>query len=208
MRQCVTCHQYVTSSPRPDLDHQAGAPGKNCTLPHHPSPCSYVDPDSGRKCDYVYPNSSQDHLQDQGSSLPDAALLPRQIQTLHQERAEQQHQLELLQMSNPNLQETQNRFLSENFPASSSSFSTATTNTVTSTSPTPSMGTGFSTSFSTTPSLLPQNLMSAASSLISSNAPPVSVPHSIPGYVGPTIPQMRADPQLNQLGNQVLSVLM
>ena len=209
MRQCVKCHRYVTSPPRPDLDHQAGAPGKNCLLPHHPSPCSYIDQKTGNPCDYIYPDTLQQEQQEQDViSSPDAASLQQQIHNLRQERAEQQHQLQLLQTTNRNLQQTQNHLLSQNFAAPSSSFSTLTTNTITSTSPTPSMGTGFSQSFSTTPSLLPQSLMSAASSLISSNAPPASVPHSIPGYTGPTIPQLRSDPGTNQMANQLFSVLM
>ena len=69
---------------------------------------------------------------------------------------------------------------------------------------------GFSQS-SVTPSMsfpIPSVIPSAATALAASNSVPPPQPSSIPGYSGPTIPQLRSDPQVNGLANQVFQVLL
>ena len=55
---------------------------------------------------------------------------------------------------------------------------------------------------------IPSVLPSAASALAASNTAPASQATSIPGYGGPNIPQLRSNPQVNDLANQVFSVLL
>ena len=54
MRQCSVCHLYVTGAPQAHLSHGAAPAGPGCTLPHHPSPCPWVDDRTGRPCQYVH----------------------------------------------------------------------------------------------------------------------------------------------------------
>ena len=113
-----------------------------------------------------------------------------------------------------------------NNPFSSSSMVTTTTSSFSSLSQRPLMGTGFSSSFGlATPSSgvsvsgstslfgdfvssAPLNsLAGAAQSLAQLNAPPRSLPHSIAGYSGPTIPEMRQNPALSASAQEVLNYL-
>ena len=71
------------------------------------------------------------------------------------------------------------------------------------------MGTGYSTAWPGMVSGIPPNLAGAVSSHVVNNAPRVSeIPRNIPGYTGPTIPDLRTDPQVNNLAQQVMSVLL
>ena len=70
---------------------------------------------------------------------------------------------------------------------------------------------GFSTSFGVpTPSLAGgsfPSISAAASNLAHANVVPQSMPHVIPGYSGPTVPDLRANPQVNSVAQQVLGYL-
>ena len=56
MRLCSVCHRYLTltGAPTNALGHGEVAPGEKCTLPHHPSPCPWVDR-LGQPCTYQHP---------------------------------------------------------------------------------------------------------------------------------------------------------
>ena len=51
VRQCVVCHKFITGAPHPDLGHQDGPAGPECSLRHHPLPCPYVS-EKGVPCSY------------------------------------------------------------------------------------------------------------------------------------------------------------
>ena len=55
---------------------------------------------------------------------------------------------------------------------------------------------------------LPPSIPAAASSLMAANTPSSSVPSSIPGYTGPTIPDLRTDGHANSLASQVFSIIL
>ena len=76
---------------------------------------------------------------------------------------------------------------------------------------TPRMGTGYSASFSSplTSSVMsssfPLSVPAAVAALVASNSTPASQPASIYGYNGPTIPELRSEPQVNAMASHYLS---
>ena len=84
-----------------------------------------------------------------------------------------------------------------------------TTTTTTTAMTAPRMGIGYSTGWSGVVSSLPPNIAGAVASHVTNNAPRAAdVPRSIAGYSGPTIPDLRTDPHVNNLANQVMAVLL
>ena len=51
MRQCITCHRFVTGAVDASVDHSEGASGPLCALSHHPNPCPFFDR-HGNPCQY------------------------------------------------------------------------------------------------------------------------------------------------------------
>ena len=148
-----------------------------------------------------------------------ATSIPEQLAQLMREKEAVEREAELLKMANNNLRESHQRLNQEmmqlsssSVPSSISSTTTTVTSSFSSLSSRPLMGTGFSAGFGvtvTSPSVsasgLPSSLAGAAQTLSQLNAPPVSVPHTIPGYGGPLIPELRGIPEVNQFTQQVLN---
>ena len=70
MRLCPGCHLYVTGAPSAELAHGEVPPGVKCNLPHHPSPCPWVDR-NGQPCTYQHPPPAPP-----SGSLPPLPLSP------------------------------------------------------------------------------------------------------------------------------------
>ena len=218
--QCPKCHRFLTGASSPEVGHQGTPGGSVCSLPHHPEPCTFSD-DSGAICTFYESCSMEDDaVVTAATGGLEAAQLQQQLVQLQQEKEAESRRANLLQLSNTNLQQTQARLQAEvsqlgvfSSIASGSFPPTTTTTTVTPSTTAPRMGTGFSQSFSS-PSLysgvshFPSSLNSAAASLVASNATPNPPPSSIYGYTGPTLPELRSNPQTSDLASQVFSVLM
>ena len=166
VRLCVNCHRYITGAPDPSVDHSGGAPGTQCSLPHHPQPCPGTDR-RGHDCQYEESrdddlgvrllDDERDDLGTGGPGLvssqgPEVNPLQALVDQLQRERDEERRQVELLQMRNNNLQNSQSA-LSQQLLSQQGMFagtvvsSSATLSTSTSTttiSGTPRMGTGYS----------------------------------------------------------------
>ena len=164
VRQCVSCHKFVTGAPHPDVGHQDGPAGPECNLPHHPPPCPWVNDRTGQPCSYIPPSapSLSSTVSPSVSTAPvtitetpvgGVLSLPEQMAQLRREREEEARRVELLTMANNNLRESQARMsqqlqLQQYSPAVSiSSTATTTTSSLSSISRRPSMGIGFSSSF-------------------------------------------------------------
>ena len=228
--QCLKCHRWLTGSPTPEVGHQGQAGGTVCSLTHHPSPCPFKD-ENGVLCSFYEQQQYEEnaaaaaataaaHSSDVLTAAPPVSShteaaqlhLQQQLLQMQQERDAERRQVELLQMSNHNLRETQARL--GQLPVMSSSLTT-TTSTVSSSFCARMMGTGFSQSlvtpspsFASSISSFPASLHSAASALAAGNVPPPPPPATIYGYQGPSIPQLRSDPNVSGLANQVVSLLM
>ena len=247
VRQCISCHRYLTGAPRPDLGHGDAPSGPECSLPHHPSPCPWVGP-RGQPCPYIPPSA----LPPPPVSAPSASasstapvtttvsntetpsgehLLLQELQQLRREREEEARRVEQLTLANSNLRESQARLSVENSQLRSvsssmpqvlsslsttsvSSTSTTATTTTSSLFSRPSMGVGYSAGFggvipsvSAGVSSVSVPLAGAAQALAARNIAQQQPPHSIPGYGGPSIPDLRSIPQVNALAQQFLGLV-
>ena len=209
--QCTHCHRFLTGAPSPEVGHQGVPGGSICPLQHHPNPCPWTADSgtgAGAGCDY-YANIVDTGEDDE---VDEVAQLRLQLQHAQSEIDDGRRQVQLLQLANTNLTDTHSRL---------ASVATATTTTTTTTSTTvtgvftaPLMGTGYSASLATPSSSLgmangstPAHLSAAAASLVAGNSTPASQPTSIYGYGGPTIPELRGDPNVSSLAHQVFSLL-
>ena len=235
--QCTKCHRFLTGASSPEVGHLGAPGGSVCSLSHHPEPCSYTDEDGAICTFYESIRLDEDSAASSAASAmvsvattavsagdsPDVVLLQQQLHQLQQEKEAERRRANLLQLSNSNLQQVQARLQAEvSLWGSSPSMTTGTsfppattTTTVTPSAFVPRMGTGFSQTFSSpSPSLqsgvstVPTVLNSAAASLAASNVSPPPPPSSIHGYNGPTLPDMRSNPQMNELANQVFSLIL
>ena len=256
VRQCGTCHRFITGAPRPELGHQDGPAGPECSLPHHPQPCPWVSDRTGQPCSYVpapplllppLTTTSTVSATTSPATISETLVgatsssVPDELARLRREKEEAERNAELLRVANRNLQASQQHLLQQQSALSVPFSSSTTTTTATSTfssllSSRPAMGIGYSSGFGVTapsslislagapsiasagvpsiasagvPSIasagIPSQLMGAAQNLSQLNAPPSSVPHSIPGYGGPLIPELRAIPDVNAFTQQVLN---
>ena len=144
----------------------------------------------------------------------------QQLEDMRREKEEQERRAEQLAVANANLLHNQQQLSQEvlrqrvSIPLSSSSTSTTTTATFSSLSSRPIMGTGFSSSFgtvtssavvtSTSAASVGSGLAAAAQTLSQLNTPASGVAPVIPGYSGPTIPDLRALTEVNNLAQQLL----
>ena len=125
-RQCISCHRFITSPPRPELGHGDAPSGPECSLPHHPSPCPWVGP-RGQPCPYISPPAVQ---QTPPVSAPPISvsssasvtstvtttetpsgdnLLLQELQQLRREKEEEARRVEMLELVNSNLRDSQAR---------------------------------------------------------------------------------------------------
>ena len=243
VRQCATCHRFITGAPSPELGHEDGIAGPNCVLPHHPLPCPWVDR-NGQPCSQlqlpsVLPLATQaaSHTstssEAQGGAPGGDQTVLQQLEAMRREKEEQARRLEQLSIANANLRSNQS-ILSQELskhsgitPSSIFFTSTTTTTTFSSFSGRPLMGTGYSTSFGMStsssgvsvagnlassvgpmarPSGYGANLASAASALSQMNAhsQASSLPQTLQGYGGPTIPDLRNNAEVSDITQQVL----
>ena len=136
--------------------------------------------------------------------------LQQQLEKLQKEKEEADRNADLLRLSVRNLQEGQVRLHQENLhlrttpttlaftPTTTVTLTPTTTTTSLSTSSSASMGFGYSSQFGV-PSVssfvggsssVPGYLVSAASNLVHNNSASTSTPSSIPGYSGPSLPEI------------------
>ena len=120
MRQCVTCHRFVTGAPDPSVDHTEGTSGPLCVLSHHPPPCPMVDR-HGNPCTYHAIAESAAaalaaHVPDSApgpgcshGTPEDVTLLRQQLEELQRERDEEKRRAEMLELANSNLQDSHQR---------------------------------------------------------------------------------------------------
>ena len=224
-RQCISCHRYITSPPQANLHHHGGPPGPECSLPHHPAPCSWIGP-RGQPCPYVHPPPVTTSplpplpLSPPAPSTQGDLLLMQQLEQLRREKEDSDRRAELLQVANNNLRANQlllaQQQVSSSLPISSvSSTATTTTSSFSSLSSRPAMGTGFSVGFGTTTmassvasASVAASLTGAAQSLAARNLVTPSKSHSIPaGYSGPTVPDLRLDAETAAVAQRVLVYL-
>ena len=219
VRRCQTCHRFVTGAPDSSLDHGGVPSGSACSLDHHPSPCNSEDL-HGQPCTHYEGAQGQYGASRSADNSLDAVSLQQRIEQLEREREEESRRADLLQMANNNLRDSQARLHQTNLqlssnPVVSSPATTMVTATTTSVTTAPRMGIGYSTGWaglvSSVPTLssIPPTLAGAAANHVVSNRQQVGVGHqTIPGYSGQTIPELRSDPQVNAVAQQVMSMLM
>ena len=219
VRRCTTCHRYVTGAPTPDLDHGGVGSGPDCTLEHHTASCDWEDDRRiGVTCSY-FPDTVPVSVPEEQNAVQ---LLEERLAQLQREKEEESRRANLLQISNNNLRDSQSQLQQQNVHLQNLSHhsfyaSATTTTTTTSALSAPLMGTGFTSSFMTpvsstgvsVPASFPSSLASAASSHASrNNSATASSSRSIPGYGGPSLPEIRQDPQVSSFAQQVMGRLM
>ena len=204
----------MTGSPTPDLDHHGVGTGVECTLEHHPAPCDWEDDRRSVLCSFY-----ADHVSVSEASSEEAPsavqLLEERLAQLQREKEEESRRANLLQISNNNLRESQSQ-LHQQYSPHLGAYAPPTTSTTTSTTTmfsAPLMGTGFTCScmapLPSTGVYLSSSLASAASALGSrNNSAPTTSSSTIPGYGGPSLPEIRQDSQVNSFAQQVMSLLM
>ena len=203
----------------------------------HDQPCTYQHPPPAPPSVSLPPlplspaaSQALTYSQATGDAPAGDQTLLQQLEELRREKEEQVQRAEQLAVANTNLRQNQHLLSQQLLQQQSTVVSSSTTSTTTSTvlsslSMRPVMGTGYSSAFGvTTPSSFssagvdsgfggfvsapaPSYLAGAAQSLAQINTAPPSVSHSIAGYTGPTIPDLRKNPQVNANAQEVLSYL-
>ena len=107
VRQCPSCHLFVTGAPSPEVDHQGHSPGPSCDLPHHPPPCPGTDR-YGNPCLLPPLIPTPEETADATAAPAVVELtLQQQLEKLQKEKEEADKNAELLRLSVRNLQESQ-----------------------------------------------------------------------------------------------------
>ena len=157
MRQCITCHRFITGASEPSVDHSEGASGPLCILTHHPDPCPMIDR-HGIECHFHAQVAAAlaDPVNDLGGSggqQQEVLLLQQQLEQIQKERDDDRKRAHQLQIANANLQDSHARLSQQVASHSFSSVPTTTTSTTSTTtsvssvlSSSSAMGTGYSSS--------------------------------------------------------------
>ena len=235
VKRCRKCHYYSALAPTPELGHTGSNPGPNCNLPHYPSPCDWRDKDNSPCGYYVagqvhdQAENNHNHVSEEpdrqrqesllelglgdsqrsggrgdiSGGISDVIALQEEIEKLRREKEEENRRSTLLETANQQLRENQRRLHQTNIdlqmPLLVSTTATLTTSTVTTTTTRPMMGTGYSVG-------MPSSIQSAITNHIASNAPRgAGYEHSIQGYNGPNIPDLRRDREVTSVADQVMA---